>query len=328
MKKNIGILGFGHSIPANSRTNDDSIYESIKSNVNFQGISEASLFTGTKKRHYLKPEETLDELMVKAGQQALEQANLKPEQIDRLYGYASVSEFTAPNALYKVHARLNLEPKTMVVPINSEFSNFVTSVILAWEAIATGHCNYALVICGSSWSRNMDYNKPHSIGIGDGAGAVVVGPNSLFTLIDYETNTLSHEYGAMTMQYRSLTESESVVPTYEVSSEEGIKAFLNTGMDSPPKLVKSLLSKHNLTSDRIAFIAHQASNKLIEYWAEKIKPKEYFHTFEEFGNMVLASIPVTFSNCYRKITVEYVVLFGLGIGSHQTALLIKKHPAP
>lgn len=326
MKKSIGILGFGHSIPANSRTNEDLIYKSIKSNVNFQGISEASLFTGTKKRHYLKPNETLDELMVKAGQQALQQAKVKPKQIDRLYGYASVSEFIAPNALYKVHAGLNLEPRTMVVPINSEFSNFVTSVILAWEAIAADHCNYALVICGSSWTQNMDYTKPHSISIGDGAGAVVLGPNSQFTLIDYETRTLSNEYGAMTMQYHSLTEIEnkSVVPTYNITAEEGIKAFLNTGMDGSPELVHSLLSKHNLTSDQIALITHQASDKLIKYWATKIKPKEYFHTFEEFGNMVLASIAVTASNCYEKITSEYIVFLGLGIGSHQTALLIKK----
>lgn len=323
MQKSIGILGFGHSIPPHIRTNEDSIYDSIKSQANSQGISEASLFTGTKERHYLEPEETLDDLMVKAGQQALEQAKLKPEQIDRLYGYASVSEFIAPNALYKVHAGLNLEPKTMVVPINSEFSNFVTSAILAWEAIAVGHCHYALVICGSSWTRNMDYTKPHSISMADGAGAVVIGPSSHFTFVDYDTTTFSNEYGAMTMQYHSLTPNEPL-PTYNIAVEEGIKAFTSTGMDGPPTLTHSLLLKHKLRSDQIAFIAHQASYKLINYWAEMIKPKEYFHTFEQFGNMVLASIPVTLSNCYNKITAEYIVLLGLGIGAHLTVFLIKR----
>lgn len=324
MQKSIGILGFGHSIPPHIRTNEDSIYDGIKLKVNSQGITETSLFTGTNQRHYLELEETLDNLMVKAGQRALEQAKLKPEQIDRLYGYASVSEFIAPNALYKVHAGLNLNPKTMVVPINSEFSNFVTSAILAWEAIAVGHCRYALVICGSSWTRNMDYTKPHSIGIGDAAGAVVIGPSGHFTFIDYDTDTFSNEYGAMTMQYRSLIPNEPVVPTYNIATEEGIKAFISTGMDGPPTLTNSLLLKHKLSSDQIAFIAHQASYKLIEYWAETIKPKEYFHTFEKFGNIVLASIPVTLSNCYNKITAEYIVLLGLGIGAHQTALLMKR----
>jgi 3-oxoacyl-[acyl-carrier-protein] synthase-3 len=323
MQRLIGFLSFGHAVPPHVRLNEDSIYTQIKSNVNSQGISEASLFTGTKQRHYLKPEETLDDLMVQAGQQALARAKLKPEQIDRLYGYASVSEFITPNALYKVHAQLNLQPKTMVVPINCEFSNFVTSAILAWEAIALGHCNYALIVCGCGWTRNLDYTQPHAFGIGDGAGAAVIGPSDRFTFIDYETNTFSNEYGVMTMQHRAAAADEPPAATYRIAEEAGIDAFLSTGMNGPPQLTRSLLAKHQLSSDRIAFIAHQASDKLINYWSEHLQPQEYFHTFEQFGNMTLASIPVTLSHCYDKITAEYIVLLALGIGAHQTALLIK-----
>jgi len=324
MQTLVGILGFGHAIPPHVRTNEDPIYDSIKTTVNAQGISESSLFTGIKQRRYLGPEETLDDLMVKAGHQALEQASLKPEQIDRLYGYASVSEFITPNALYKIHARLGLKPKTMVLPLNSEFSNFVTSAILAWEAIAVGHCKNALVVCGSGWTRNMDYTKPHSITVGDGAGAAVIGPSSHFTFVDYDTVTLSDEYGAMIMRCHNLAADEPSVPTYDIAANEGVKAFLSTGMDGPPTLIHSLLLKHGLSNDQIAFIAHQASRKLIDHWAEKIKPKEYFHTFKEFGNITLASLPVTLSNYYNKITAEYVVLLGIGIGAHQTVLLIKR----
>lgn len=324
MQTSVGLLGFGHTIPPHIRTNEDPIYNSIKTTVNAQGISESSLFTGLKHRHYLRPEETLDDLMVQAGQQALEQAGLKPEQIDRLYGYASVSEFITPNALYKVHDKLGLKPETMVLPLNSEFSNFVTSALLAWEAIAIGHCKYALVVCGSSWTRNMDYTKPHSISVGDGAGAAVIGPCSHFAFVDYDTVTFSDEYGAMSMQHHDLAPDKPSVPTYDIVADDGIKAFLDTGMDGPPRLIRSLLLKHGVRNDQIAFIAHQASRKLMDHWAERIKPKEYFHTFEEFGNIALASLPVTLSNCYNKITAEYVVLLGIGIGAHQIALLFKR----
>jgi len=323
MQRPIGFLSFGHAVPPHIRLNQDPIYDRIKSNVNSQSLSEASLFTGTKQRHYLKPEETLDNLMVRAGQQALARAKLKPEQIDRLYGYASVSEFITPNALYKVHAQLGLQAKTMIVPINCEFSNFVTSAILAWEAIAFGHCNYALIVCGCGWTRNLDYTQPHAIAIGDGAGAAVIGSSDHFAFIDYLTNTLSSEYGAMTMQYRAAETYESPTATYRIAAEAGINAFLSTGMDGPPQLTRSLLAKHQLTSDRIAFISHQASNKLINYWSKHLRPQEYFHTFEQFGNMTLASIPITLSHCYDKIASEYIVLLGLGIGAHQTALLIR-----
>lgn len=334
MSQSIGILGFGYAVPDHIRTNDDPIFNQIKDPVNSQGISEKSLFTGIKERRYLKPGEKLEDLMVKASQQALEQAGLKPEQINRLYGYASVSEFITPNALYKVHADLKLTAQTLVIPINSEYSNFLTSVIQSWEGIAAGHCDYALVVCGCNWTKHMDYTKGHSISPGDGAGAVVIGRSNCFTLVDYDTETLSNEYGAMTMGCRPsiyngirsliVDENNLPIPTYDIKAEAGIQGFLTTGMESPPRLIKSLLERHGLTGKQIALISHQASRKLMDCWHEAIKPKEYFDTFEEFGNMVLASIPVTLAYYNNKITADYIVLLALGVGFHQVALLLKR----
>jgi len=334
MKDSIGMLGFGYCVPSHIRTNDDPLFNHIKATANSQGISEQSLFTGTKERRYLKPGERLEDLMVQASQQALVQAGLKPEQINRLYGYASVSEFITPNALYKVHADLKLSTQTLVVPINSDFGNFLTSVIQAWEAIAAGHCDYALVVCGSYWTKYMDYNKGHSIAAGDGAGAVVIGRSGSFTLVDYAAETLSNEYGAMTLQCRPsihngirsiiVDENNLPIPTFYITPEEGIQSFLTSGMEGPPRIIKSLLEKNGLTSDKMALISHQASRKLMDHWSQVINPKEYFDTLEQFGNIVLASIPVTLACYFNKISSDYIVLLGLGLGFHQAALLIKR----
>jgi 3-oxoacyl-[acyl-carrier-protein] synthase-3 len=334
MKDSIGMLGFGYCVPTHIRTNDDLLFNNIKATGNSQGISEKSLFTGMKERRYLKPGERLEDLMVQASQQALVQAGLKPEQINRLYGYASVSEFITPNALYKVHRDLKLSTQALVVPINTDFGNFLTSVIQAWEAIAAGHCENALVVCGSHWTKYVDYTKGHSLSIGDGAGAVVIGRSSSFTLLDYAAETLSYEYGAMTMQCRPsiengihriiVDENNLPIPTYDITPEAGIQSFLTLGMEGPPRIVKSLLERHGLTGDHIALISHQASRKLMAHWSQVINPKEYFDTLEHFGNMLLASIPVTLACYFNKITVEYIVLVGLGVGSHQTAIFIKK----
>ncbi len=334
MNNSIGILGFGYSVPQHIRTNDDPLFQQMKTTANSQGISEKSLFTGTKSRHYLKPGETLNDLMVEAAQKAIFDAGLKPEQIDRLYGYGSVSEFITPNTLYKVHADLDLSSKTLVVPINSEFSNFVTSIIQAWESIAAGRIENALIVCGCHWTKYVDYTKGHALSIGDGAGAVVIGRSSSFTLLDYETEVLSNEYGAMTMQCRSsinngihsmiVDENNLPIPTYDITNEAGIQSFLTSGMDGPPRIIKTLLERHGLSSDQIALISHQASRKLMDNWNQVIQPKEYFDTFEQFGNMVLASIPVTLACSYNQITADYIVLIALGVGFHQTALLIKR----
>lgn len=322
MKDAVGMLGFGYCVPSHIRTNDDPIFRGIKETANSQGISEKSLFTGTKERCYLLSGEQLSDLMIDAAQQALAQADLKPEQIDRLYGYASVSEFITPNALYKVHAALKLPSQTLVVPINSEFSNFITSVVQAWEAIVADHCQNALVVCGCHWTKYVDYNKGHSLSVGDGAGAVVIGRSNRFKLIAYESETLGDQYDVMTLQYR-VGENSQLIPTYDINSETGIQLFMTLGMEGPPRLIKSLLKRHNLAGNDIALIAHQASRQLMEHWSQSIQPKEYFDTFEQFGNLTLASIPVTLACCFNKITADYVVLAALGVGFHQVVLLIK-----
>lgn len=334
MLDSIGIIGCGYCVPSHIRLNDDPIFDNAKETANSQGISEKSLFTGMKERRYLSKGETLTDLMAKAGQQALCAAGLKAEQVDRLYGYASVSEFITPNALYKVHAELNLPSRTLVVPISGEFTNFITSVIQAWDAIAAGHCEYALVVCGGNYTKHMDYTKGHSLSIGDGAGAAVIGRSSSFTFVDYETETLGNEYGFMTMQCHVSTqngirsiivdENNLPIPTYDIAAEEGIQAFLTLGTEGPPRLVKSLLKKHNLTGYHVTLIAHQASHNLMKYWDQEIKPKAYLDTFERFGNMTLASVPVTLASYYDQIASDYIVLFSLGTGFHQTALLIKR----
>ena len=163
---------------------------------------------------------------------------------------------------------------------------------------------------------------------------MVIGRSSCFTLVDYETETLSNEYGAMTLQNRPLIqngihspivdENNVPIPTFDIAAEEGIQLFLNTGMSAPPLLIKSLLERHGLTGNQIALIGHQASRKLMDHWAQVIQPKEYFDTFEQFGNMVLASIPVTLAYYCHKITADYIVIVALGVGFHQIALLIKR----
>lgn len=330
----IGICGCGYSVPPHVRSNDDPLFHFITRNANSQGVVEADLFTGLKERRFLKKGERLEVLMVEAAQQALAQAGLEASRIDRLYGYASVSPYLTPNALYVVHYALRLSPEAMVVPINSEFSNFVLSMLHAWEAIMAGHCTYALVVCGANWTQHMDYTQGHALSIGDGAGAVVIGPSRYFTLVDYAVQTRSEQYGVMRMRlrpvsmgdqpYLPLDENNIPRPTYEITPEQGIHSFQASGMEGPPALVKDLLQKHRLSGDDIALISHQASRMMMDYWASCIRPGAYLETLASFGNMTLATYPVNLAYFIDQIATRYLVIVAIGPGFHQAALLLKR----
>jgi 3-oxoacyl-[acyl-carrier-protein] synthase-3 len=319
----ISILGFGAAVPESVRSIDDPLFEPARRQAREKGLSEASLFYGNREHRYLKPGESLASLTVRAGREALANAGVGTEQVDRLYGYLSVSEFISPSALYKVHQELGLPQRTLVLPIHADFANFVMSTLLAWEAMLAGHATRALVTVGTGWTRNLDYSKGHSLGIGDGAGAAVIGPgNGRLVLVDHDADTFSQEYGAMTMRHQPQS-GIADRPVYGLDSVAGMEAFLSTGMDGPPRLVNRLLQKHGLTGDDITFVAHQGTRKLIDHWADKIRPREYLHTFEEYGNMLFASAPITLARHYRELRTKYLVLFGIGIGAHQLALLVR-----
>lgn len=315
----IGIKACGYSLPPYVRYNDDPIFNNIKRTANAQGIAEADLFTGMRERRYLLERERIETYTVEAAALALARAGLKPQEIDELYGYISVPEYFTPNGLYAVHRDLGLTERALVIPINNEFSTFLLGMIGACNAIAAGRSNYALIACGTNWTQYMDYTQGHALSVGDGAGAAVIGRGADFVLIDYVTQTLSDQYGAMTMQTH-----DTARPSYKIQEDTGIYSFQVSAMHGLPRMVQTLLNKHGLTGSDIALLTHQASRVLMDHWAECLQPKEYLETLGQFGNLIFATYPVNLAYYYEQVTAEYLVLAALGVGYHQTALLLRR----
>ncbi|WNG18129.1 3-oxoacyl-[acyl-carrier-protein] synthase III C-terminal domain-containing protein [Cystobacter fuscus] len=320
MSGDFALLGVGAAVPEQVRRNDDPLFEPLR-RAAARGGGEHALFYGNRERRVLAPGESLAALTARAGRVALEDAGVRPEAVERLYGYVSVSEFVSPNALYAVHRELGLGQGTLVIPVQADFTNFLMGVVLAWEALRAGSIRHALVAVGSGWTRNMDYGQGHAIGIGDGAGAAVVGAGERLVLVDWAADTFSGEYGAMTMASRPGSGVEH--PTYGIAPDAGIQAFLSSGMDGPPRLVARLLARHGIHRDDVTLISHQATRKLMDHWAAQLRPREYLDTYEDFGNMVHASLPVTLARFHRELRTKYLVMVGLGIGAHQFALLVR-----
>jgi 3-oxoacyl-[acyl-carrier-protein] synthase-3 len=91
-------------------------------------------------------------------------------------------------------------------------------------------------------------------------------------------------------------------------------------------MVHALLQKHGLTGKDIALLTHQASRVLMDHWAESLQPNEYLETLGRFGNLTLATYPVNLAYYSANIASEYLVLAAVGVGYHQTALLLRHFP--
>lgn len=332
-----GILGTGHAVPATTRDGSDPVYQHLDLGVGATGESEAALFTGAGERRALADGESLEPLMLEACRQALGSAGVAPEKIDRLYGYASVPEYFTPNPLYRIHQHLGLRPDALVVPINSDFSNFLQGVLHAHESIEAGSSENALVVTGSSWTRNLDYTRGHAQAASDGAGAAVVGVGGRLTVVDHASFTDGSAFESMTMGVRPrhapgwsgipLGHGGAPIPTYLMDPDLGMRVYGTIMWDGLPDLVDELLARHGLTGADTALITHQGSRQLLDHWSERIRPAQYFETLSTLGNLTNATYPVNLAVHLDQVSAPYLVIAAVGTGFHLTALLLQNRSA-
>jgi 3-oxoacyl-[acyl-carrier-protein] synthase-3 len=281
--------------------------------------AESTLFTGGHTRTVLARGETAEDLAVAACRRALAAADVTTAQVGLLSGYVTVSEFLAPNGLFRVHRDLGLGRHAMVAPVNSEFGTFVMALALAWESMRAGRFTTALVAVAAGWSRHVDPRNAHAALIGDGAGAAVLRRSPRMVITDWICDTDSSEYGAMTMA----RPAGMGRPVYRIEPRSGIAAFRSTGMDGPPDLIHSLLDRNGVPPQEVTVIGHQASDILLDHWRQRLRPARVLDTLNRYGNLVIASAAVTLDSYAGLVDTPYLVLFGLGIGSYQIAMLIR-----
>jgi 3-oxoacyl-[acyl-carrier-protein] synthase III len=322
----VGIVGLGGAMPARIRAHDDALFDDVGRSPS----DEATFFGTTRERRALASDEQIEDLMVQAAQRALDDAGVEPRQVDRLYGASFVSRHLSPNGLYRVHAALGLPERALVVPVTCEFSNFVTGVTLASEAIAAERAKRILVVCGASLTRHVDFQRGHARPVGDGAGAALVAASERWIVLDTITSTRSDHFEEMAMSLRAISrdgravlpldESGIPVPIYDMT----LSTVKSLGVELPPELVGELLARNRLSPTDIALIPHQATRTLIDAWNQALRPAELFDTFERYGNMSLASVPVTLLEHRESIRSPFVVLLSAGTGTHFTALLLER----
>jgi 3-oxoacyl-[acyl-carrier-protein] synthase-3 len=326
------LIGLGYSVPPTRRTNDDPIFDWLKAHV----PPDKNPFQGYKTRAVLAPGEDLMTIMVPAALNALEDAKLRPSDIDLLLGYASISPYATPNALSLLHRQLGLPERTWVVPLNNEFSNFNAGLVMADALIRAGRARNILIVVGGNWTRHVDYHTVQSISAADGAGAAVVGlssDTSRWQVIDQNTVTKTSYYGSMYMQGQSYPQTPPRDGHQRLWSEsffqitpEGMEGFGTFGGSIAPTAVTQLLARHQIPASSVTLIAHQASTVLFGLWQSVLKPAQMIETIEDFANMTVANIPVNlaWSVANDPISQDHLILFALAPDMHANAVLLER----
>ncbi|MDD3146273.1 MAG: ketoacyl-ACP synthase III [Candidatus Riflebacteria bacterium] len=279
--------------------------------------------TGIKERRMLSEGETMLDLSIPACKQAIENAGLKPEDIDLIIFATFSPDYQVPSTACMLQDRLGCT-RAAAFDLQAACTGFVYASSVASQFIATGVYNNILVVGGDVTTRILDFTDRNScVLFGDGVGATVFSPGSA------DEGAFDVILGAIGSgaEYIMIPNGGSASrPTLETiqNREHYLKINGKEVFKFSTKIVgdmiEDLLQRNNLTLDDVALIIpHQANIRILESAAKRFNcplDKFYFN-IQRYGNTVAASIPIAMHEALQEGRIkqgDIILIVGFGGG--------------
>lgn len=321
--RSIGILGTGSYLPAGAVPNEPI---ARSAGVTAEWIERK---TGIRERCFAAPHEATSDLAARAASAALGQADIGAQQLDYIVVATSTPDQPQPPTA-SILQHLIGAADAAVLDVNAVCSGFIYALSVGQSLLQTRPTDgYALVVGADLYSRCIDYSdRKTAVLLGDGAGAVVLGPVPEGRGL---TSFALRGYGAY-HQLISVPAGGSRMPASEQTVRDGSHFFRMDGHGvrdfvyaTLPGAVDNLLQASGLDRSAVAhFVPHQANGVMLaEIWPKLELPEARLHvTVDRFGNTGAASIPITLDVAHRagSIAEDDIVLMaafggGMNIGA-------------
>ncbi len=254
--------------------------------------------TGMKERRVISSEK-LEDMAADAARKAIEDAGLKPDDIDYIICSNVVNEYITPGLSCIIQGAIGA--KCACVDVNAACSGFIYALDMADDRIRAGKAKHILVVAAEEPTRMVDWtDRSLCVLFGDGAGAVVVsyGEGMIASRLTTQSKTDCLYYVRKLEPTPYITKSEYGAPMYMNGREVFKTAVLSSSRD-----IKRLLDKAGLQpSDIKYYILHQANMRIIEAIANWLKlDMSYFpHNVDRCGNTSSASVPLLLDELARE----------------------------
>lgn len=314
----IKIIGTGAYMPERIVTNDD-IAKIV--DTSDEWIMQR---VGVRERH-ISETETAADMAVKAAKEAMENANLMPQDIDLIVAATISGETLAPTVAGFVQKEIGA-----VCPafdINSACSGFLFALDTAVSFIERGGIRNALVIGAERLSKLVDWSDRSTCVIfGDGAGAVAVTGGD-----GYLSSKLFTDGGADVIEIPSFGGSSPFYindlkhPYIFMNGQETFKFAVNRIVGD----IKDVTEKAGLSLDDIDFIVpHQANIRIIEFASKRLKiPMEKFAVnIDKYGNTSSASVAIALDGLRKSGRLkkgDKIAMCAFGGGLSSAACIIE-----
>jgi 3-oxoacyl-[acyl-carrier-protein] synthase-3 len=316
--------------------------------------------TGIAKRQYAAPDQATSDLALPACRQAIDNAGLKPEDIDYLIVATMTPDYFFPGSAPYLQRKLGLE-QVPCLDIRQQCAGFVYAMQLADALIRSGQHRRVLVVGAETHASLIPWNdatwrvalgeddgpippedfekntetRDRVVLFGDGAGAVVVEAreDGDSGVIDSLLHTNGEEAErlwtkAAGSSYRPYIQHEMIDSGDVVPVVEGRKVYA-LAVTFMPKVTLEILERNDLTLDDLDLVIfHQANLRINEGVQKRLElpDEKVFNNIQNYGNTTAGTIPIAYHEALEQGLVkpgDLVAFVGLGSGLNWGAVLYR-----
>ena len=262
--------------------------------------------TGVERRHVVEPEQTTSDMCCEAAKAAMQDAGVKPEDVDFVITGTTTPDVVFPNISTIIQHRLGI-PACPAFSLEAACTGFIYALTTADKFIRAGEAKCALVMGAECITKLIDWDDRNTcVLFGDGAGAAIVMPSEEPGIMachlgaDGQYRELLHyPYGVSHHLDLAGTEAGNII----MKGNEVFKVAVTT----LGNVAAETLEKAGIPKEELDWLSpHQANIRIIQATAKRLglPMEKVILTVQDHGNTSAASVPMALDVARRDGRVK------------------------
>lgn len=319
----VQIIGTGSYAPLNIMTNHQ-LSEIVDTSDEW-----IVSMTGIKQRHISTGENTSD-LATKAALCALEDAKIKPEDIELIVLASTSPDQFVPATACIVQGNIGAV-NAMAFDISAACTGFIFGLDIALQFLKTGKYKRALVIGAEVLSKIVDWTDRNTcILFGDGAGAAVIEVGNKRGIISVNSASEGSKFELLTCPTVDVKNTfTNGTEDFKGKIDMDGKAIFKFAVSIIENSIVKILEENSYTLDDIKYVVcHQANARIIDFVVKRMKADKdkFYVNIDMYGNTSAASIAIALDEMNKTNLLnagDKIILVGFGGGLTYGASLIE-----
>ncbi len=305
----ITIRGMGYYVPNRVLTNFD-LEKMVDTSDDW-----ITTRTGIKERR-IAGSESLTDMAYRASLEALESAQIDPQEIDTIIFATLTPDLGFPASACLLQARLGAN-RAYAFDISAACSGFLYGLEIASSMLSSGRAKRVLLVGAEKLSQIVDWtDRSTCVLFGDGAGAVVLSSEGEGEILASVMRSDGNYWEILYAERCGYIKMKG-------------KELFKLAVRSMADVCEEVLQRAGVSTQDIDLIVpHQANIRIMQALAEKLNvPMEkVYSNIHKYGNTSAASIPIALCEAYKEGKLkrgDLVLLTAMGGGLTWGASLIR-----